>query len=47
VERFGTLNLPDTAPVITGEIPAPHGAPTVLFYGHHDVVGAGDGEPRG
>jgi acetylornithine deacetylase/succinyl-diaminopimelate desuccinylase-like protein len=47
VERFSTLDLPDTAPVITGEIPAPDGVPTVLLYGHHDVVGAGDGEPRG
>ena len=42
VERFSTLDLPDTAPVITGEIPAPDGAPTVLLYGHYDVVGAGD-----
>jgi cysteinylglycine-S-conjugate dipeptidase len=42
VERFSTLDLPDTAPVITGEIPAPAGAPTVLLYGHYDVVGAGD-----
>jgi acetylornithine deacetylase/succinyl-diaminopimelate desuccinylase-like protein len=45
VERFSTLDLPDTAPVITGEIPAPEGAPTVLLYGHYDVVGAGD-EPK-
>ena len=36
------LELPDTAPVITGEIPAPEGAPTVLLYGHYDVVPAGD-----
>jgi hypothetical protein len=42
VERFSTLDLPDTVPVITGEIPAPDGAPTVLLYGHYDVVGAGD-----
>src|SRR5688500_14582280 len=42
VERLSTLDLPDTAPVITGEIPAPDGAPTVLLYGHYDVVGAGD-----
>jgi acetylornithine deacetylase/succinyl-diaminopimelate desuccinylase-like protein len=28
--------------VIIGEIPAPDGAPTVLLYGHYDVVAAGD-----
>jgi cysteinylglycine-S-conjugate dipeptidase len=38
----GTLELPDTAPVITGEIQAPLGAPTVLLYGHYDVVPAGE-----
>jgi acetylornithine deacetylase/succinyl-diaminopimelate desuccinylase-like protein len=37
-----TLNLPDTYPVITGDIPAPPGAPTVLLYGHYDVVSPGD-----
>jgi acetylornithine deacetylase/succinyl-diaminopimelate desuccinylase-like protein len=42
VERLGSLDLPETAPVITGEIPAPDGAPTVLLYGHYDVVPAGD-----
>ena len=36
------LELPDTAPVIVGGIPAPEGAPTVLLYGHYDVVPAGD-----
>ncbi len=36
------LDLPDTAPVVTGEIPAPSGAPTVLLYSHYDVVAAGD-----
>ena len=36
------LDLPDTAPVVTGEIPAPPGAPTVLLYGHYDVVAPGD-----
>jgi acetylornithine deacetylase/succinyl-diaminopimelate desuccinylase-like protein len=36
------LDLPDTAPVVTGEIPAPPGAPTVLLYSHYDVVPAGD-----
>ena len=42
VEQLETLRLPDTAPVITGEIPAPPGAPTVLLYGHYDVVPGGD-----
>jgi acetylornithine deacetylase/succinyl-diaminopimelate desuccinylase-like protein len=42
VESFSSLELPGTAPVITGEIPAPDGAPTVLLYGHYDVVPAGD-----
>jgi acetylornithine deacetylase/succinyl-diaminopimelate desuccinylase-like protein len=37
-----TINLPDTAPVVFGEIPAPEGAPTVLLYSHYDVVPAGD-----
>jgi acetylornithine deacetylase/succinyl-diaminopimelate desuccinylase-like protein len=41
-ERLGSLKLPDTAPVVTGEIPGPDGAPTVLLYGHYDVVPAGD-----
>ena len=36
------LDLPDTAPIVTGEIPGPAGAPTVLLYSHYDVVGAGD-----
>jgi acetylornithine deacetylase/succinyl-diaminopimelate desuccinylase-like protein len=36
------LGLPDTAPVILGEIPAPEGAPTVLLYGHYDVVPIGE-----
>ena len=39
---LGALELPDTAPVVTGEIPAPPGAPTVLLYSHYDVVPAGD-----
>jgi cysteinylglycine-S-conjugate dipeptidase len=38
----GTLELPGTAPIVTGEIPGPEGAPTVLLYGHYDVVPAGD-----
>jgi acetylornithine deacetylase/succinyl-diaminopimelate desuccinylase-like protein len=43
VERFESIELPDTAPVVFGEIPAPDGAPTVLLYSHYDVVPAGDG----
>jgi cysteinylglycine-S-conjugate dipeptidase len=42
VESFTSLELPGTAPVITGEIPGPAGAPTVLLYSHYDVVPAGD-----
>jgi acetylornithine deacetylase/succinyl-diaminopimelate desuccinylase-like protein len=38
----GTLDLPNTYPIIVGEIPAPPGAPTVLLYGHYDVVPPGD-----
>ncbi|HEY7623338.1 MAG TPA: M20/M25/M40 family metallo-hydrolase [Solirubrobacteraceae bacterium] len=40
--EVGRLDLPDTAPVLVGEIPAPPGAPTVLLYSHYDVVAAGD-----
>jgi acetylornithine deacetylase/succinyl-diaminopimelate desuccinylase-like protein len=40
--EVGRLDLPDTAPVVVGEIPAPAGAPTVLLYSHYDVVPAGD-----
>jgi acetylornithine deacetylase/succinyl-diaminopimelate desuccinylase-like protein len=42
VQGIRSLDLPDTAPVVLGEIPAPEGAPTVLLYGHYDVVPAGD-----
>jgi acetylornithine deacetylase/succinyl-diaminopimelate desuccinylase-like protein len=38
----GSIDLPDTAPVVFAEIPAPPGAPTVLLYSHYDVVPAGD-----
>ena len=38
VQQLGALELPGTAPVITGGLPAPDGAPTVLLYGHYDVV---------
>ncbi|HET6623083.1 MAG TPA: M20/M25/M40 family metallo-hydrolase [Gaiellaceae bacterium] len=39
---LGRLDLPGTAPVLTGELPGPPGSPTVLLYGHYDVVPAGD-----
>ena len=39
---FSSIELPDTAPIVTGGIPAPPGAPTVLLYSHYDVVPAGD-----
>ena len=41
---LGRVDLPGTAPVITGHIPGPEGAPTVLLYGHYDVVPAGEDE---
>jgi acetylornithine deacetylase/succinyl-diaminopimelate desuccinylase-like protein len=42
VEQLASLGLHDTAPILTGTIPAPAGAPTVLLYSHYDVVAAGD-----
>ena len=42
VHQLEAIELPDTAPVLFGEIPAPPGAPTVLMYSHYDVVPAGD-----
>ena len=42
VPNVDTLHLPDTNPIVVGEIPAPEGAPTVLLYSHYDVVPAGD-----
>ena len=42
MQNVAPLELPDTAPAVTGEIPAPPGAPTVLLYSHYDVVPAGD-----
>ena len=40
--KIETLDLPNTYPIVLGEIPAPPGAPTVLLYGHYDVVPPGD-----
>lgn len=42
VQEIGSLELPGTAPIITGNIPGPEGAPTVLLYSHYDIVAAGD-----
>ena len=42
VPKVWTLDLPDTNPIVMGEIPAPPGAPTVLLYSHYDVVPSGD-----
>lgn len=42
LEKVQTLTLPNTFPIIVGEIPAPPGAPTVLLYSHYDVVPPGD-----
>jgi acetylornithine deacetylase/succinyl-diaminopimelate desuccinylase-like protein len=42
LHRYGITNarqieIPDGYPLVYGEIPAPHGAPTVLTYAHYDV----------
>ena len=42
VQSIRMLSLPVTAPIVTGEIPAPDGAPTVLLYAHYDVQPPGD-----
>jgi acetylornithine deacetylase/succinyl-diaminopimelate desuccinylase-like protein len=42
VRILDPLELPDTAPVVMGEIPPADGAPTVLLYSHYDVVPVGD-----
>jgi cysteinylglycine-S-conjugate dipeptidase len=42
LRNVSSLDLPNTYPIVTGEIPAPAGAPTVLLYSHYDVVPPGD-----
>src|SRR5262245_10783255 len=42
LQNVKTLDLPETHPIVTGDIPAPPDAPTVLLYGHYDVVPPGD-----
>ncbi|HEX6020992.1 MAG TPA: M20/M25/M40 family metallo-hydrolase, partial [Solirubrobacter sp.] len=42
VQDVSTLRLPGTPPIVTGAIPAPDGAPTVLLYAHYDVQPPGD-----
>jgi acetylornithine deacetylase/succinyl-diaminopimelate desuccinylase-like protein len=42
VEEVGSLDIPNAAPIVTAEIPAPEGAPTVLLYGHYDIAPVGD-----
>ena len=42
LKRYGLSNarlleIPGGYPAVTGDIPAPPGAPTVLFYAHYDV----------
>jgi len=42
LKRYGLpnarlLEIPGGYPAVTGDIPAPPGAPTVLFYAHYDV----------
>ncbi|WP_017537160.1 M20/M25/M40 family metallo-hydrolase [Nocardiopsis halophila] len=42
MEAVGSLELPGSYPVVTGSLPAPEGAPTVLLYAHYDVQPPGD-----
>lgn len=42
VTNVRSLDLPDTNPILIGEIAPPPNAPTVLLYSHYDVVAAGD-----
>jgi acetylornithine deacetylase/succinyl-diaminopimelate desuccinylase-like protein len=38
------IEIPDGAPLVHAEIPAPPGAPTVMLYAHYDVQPAGSPE---
>lgn len=42
VEQVEAIETPDGSVAVVGRSPGPPGAPTVLFYTHHDVVPAGD-----
>jgi acetylornithine deacetylase/succinyl-diaminopimelate desuccinylase-like protein len=42
VANVRALRLPETPPIVVGEIPPPDGAPTVLLYAHYDVQPPGD-----
>src|SRR5262245_17995969 len=42
LQHVDDLDLPNTYPIVVGEIAAPPGAPTVLLYSHYDVVPPGD-----
>jgi acetylornithine deacetylase/succinyl-diaminopimelate desuccinylase-like protein len=44
VENVGLLELPDVPPYVCGDWLHAPGAPTVLVYGHHDVVPPGPAE---
>jgi acetylornithine deacetylase/succinyl-diaminopimelate desuccinylase-like protein len=44
VENVATLELPDVPPYVYGDWLHAPGAPTVLVYGHHDVVPPGPAE---
>ncbi|WP_320668950.1 M20/M25/M40 family metallo-hydrolase [Patulibacter defluvii] len=41
LEGVTQIDVPDAAPAVFAEIPAPPGAPTVVLYAHYDVQPAG------